>query len=219
MLAPDVQWYGVEDGQLCDGREAIIEVMSRSLAACEAGTRPRLWQAATDARAALGDAWVLDGEHYRLHRTKANIDLDQLDQLLANGENEPEARATALALWRGEPLAGSDYAWADTHIHRLHATLIGLLERAGHARLELGDINGALELAERAIALDQFHEASWRLALQAEHALGLRESITRRYDELAHALDEQLGLQPTRETRIMYRQLLGQSQPAGNVAP
>jgi len=174
-------------------------------------TRPRLWQAATDARAALGDAWVLDGEHYRLDRTKAHIDLDQLDQLLANGENEPEALDNALALWRGEPLAGSDYAWADTHIHRLHATLIGLLERAGHARLERGDINGALELAERAIALDQFHEASWRLALQAEHALGLRESITRRYDELTHALDEQLGLQPTRETRVMYRQLLGQS--------
>jgi DNA-binding SARP family transcriptional activator len=173
-------------------------------------TRPRLWQAATDARAALGDAWVLDGEHYRLDRTKANIDLDQLDHLLAASENEPEALDTALALWRGEPLAGSDYTWADTHIHRLHTTLIGLLERAGHARLERGDLHGALELAERAIALDQFHEASWRLAPQAEHALGLRESLTHRYDELAQALDEQLGLQPTRETRVMYRQLLAQ---------
>jgi Bacterial transcriptional activator domain len=73
-----------------------------------------------------------------------------------------------------------------------------------------GDARGALELAEQAIALDQFHEASWRLALQAEHALGLRESITKRYDDLTQALDEQLGLQPTRKTRIMYRQLLGQ---------
>jgi DNA-binding SARP family transcriptional activator len=66
-------------------------------------------------------------------------------------------------------------------------------------------------VAEQAITLDQFHEASWRLALQAEHALGLRESITKRYDDLAHALDDQLGLQPTRETRLMYRQLLGQA--------
>jgi hypothetical protein len=53
-----------------------------------------------------------------------------------------------------------------------------------------GDARGALELAEQAIALDQFHEASWRLALQAEHALGLRESITKRYDDLTQALDE-----------------------------
>jgi hypothetical protein len=31
-LAPDAQWYGVKDGQLCDGRKAIIDVMSRNLA-------------------------------------------------------------------------------------------------------------------------------------------------------------------------------------------
>lgn len=60
-------------------------------------------------------------------------------------------------------------------------------------------------------ALNQFHEASWRLALQADHALGLRESITKRYDDLATALDQQLGLQLTRETRVMYRELLGQA--------
>ena len=62
------------------------------------------------------------------------------------------------------------------------------------------------------IALDQFNEASWRLALQADYALGLCESITRCYNELAKALDEQLGLQPTRETRVMYREPLGQSE-------
>jgi DNA-binding SARP family transcriptional activator len=81
----------------------------------------------------------------------------------------------------------------------------------GRVRLAHGDARGALQMAEQAIALDQFHETSWRLALQAEHALGMRESITRRYDELADALDEQLGLQPARETRVMYRQLLGQA--------
>jgi DNA-binding SARP family transcriptional activator len=177
-------------------------------------TRPRLWESATDARAALGDVWLAEGERYRLDRSKVSIDLDQLDQLLAgtepDGDGEPHKLEAALALWRGEPLQGSDYAWADGHIHRLQATLIGLLERAGNARLERGDARGALELAEQAIALDQFHEASWRLALQADHALGMRESITRRYDDLTRALDEQLGLEPTRETRVMYRELLGQ---------
>jgi DNA-binding SARP family transcriptional activator len=175
---------------------------------------PRFWQSVTDARRALADAWVRDGEHYQLDRTRIRIDLDQLDRLLANtgpDDGEPCALEAALELWRGEPLEGSDYTWADGDIRRLTATYLGLLERAGHARLERGDARGALQMAEQAIALDQFHEASWRLALQAEHALGLRESITKRYDDLAHALDEQLGLQPTRETRLMYRQLLGQS--------
>jgi ketosteroid isomerase-like protein len=38
VLAPDAQWYGVEDGQLCDGRKAIIDVMSRNLAGRLRGT-------------------------------------------------------------------------------------------------------------------------------------------------------------------------------------
>lgn len=176
-------------------------------------TRPRFWQSVTDARRALADAWVHDGERYQLDRAKVNIDLDQLEQLLESTDpkhDDPGALETAIGLWRGEPLEGTDYAWADGHIRCLRATLLELLERAGRSRLQSGDARGALEMAEQAITLDQFHEASWRLALQAEHALGLRESITRRYDELAHALDEQLGLQPTRETRVMYRQLLGQ---------
>jgi DNA-binding SARP family transcriptional activator len=174
---------------------------------------PRFWQIVSDARHALGDAWVRDGERYQLDRDCIRIDLDQLDRLLAranpDSNEEPQTLEAALALWRGEPLEGSDYVWADGHIRRLSATYLGLLERAGHARLERGDARGALELAEQAITLDQFHEASWRLALQAEHTLGLRESITRRYD-LTRALDQELGLQPTRETRAMYRQLLGQ---------
>jgi len=32
VLAPDAKWFGVEDGQLCDGRKAIIDVISRNLA-------------------------------------------------------------------------------------------------------------------------------------------------------------------------------------------
>jgi hypothetical protein len=86
-----------------------------------------------------------------------------------------------------------------------------VLERVGRSRLGRSDARGALQLAEQAITLDGLHEPSWRLALQAEHSLGLRESVARRYDELARSLDEQLGLEPARETRLIYRQLLGQN--------
>jgi hypothetical protein len=50
-----------------------------------------------------------------------------------------------------------------------------------------------------------------RAALSKPNTLGLRESIARRYDELTRSLDEQLGLEPARETRLVYRQLLGQT--------
>ena len=141
---------------------------------------PRFWQSVTEARKALGDAWVREGERYQLDRERLRIDLDQLDRLLAaQGQNgSMDTLDGALALCRGQPLEGSDYRWADGDIRHMTATVLGLLEQAGQARLDRRDARGALELAERAIALDELHEPSWRLALQAEHALGLRSSIT-----------------------------------------
>jgi DNA-binding SARP family transcriptional activator len=177
-------------------------------------TRPRLWQSVTEAKRAVGKAWVHHGERYQLDRAKVRVDLDDLDRLLtASGTDtsDPAALEAALALWRGEPLEGSDYLWSEGEIRNLHATLVDLLERVGRSRLGRDDARGALQLAEQAIALDGLHEPSWRLALQAEHSLGLRESIARRYDELARSLDTQLGLEPARETRLVYRQLLGQT--------
>jgi hypothetical protein len=55
-------------------------------------------------------------------------------------------------------------------------------------------------MAEQAIALDQRHEASWRWRCKPSTHSEC-ESITRRYDDLTHALDEELGLQPTRESQ------------------
>jgi DNA-binding SARP family transcriptional activator len=193
------------------GRDELIEALWPG--ADPESTRPRFWQSVTEARKALGDAWLHDGERYQLDRGKIRIDLDELDRLLAitDPEREPAALEGAAALWRGEPLAGSDYPWADGEIRRLHATFLDLLVRVGHTRLANGDPRGALAAAEQAISLDDLHEPSWRLALQAEHSLGLRSSVTQRYEELAHTLDEELGLQPSHETRMMYRQLLGQS--------
>jgi DNA-binding SARP family transcriptional activator len=177
-------------------------------------TRPRLWQSVSEAKRALGDAWLHHGERYQIDRAHVRVDLDDLDRLLTSARddgNDPAALEKALALWRGEPLENSDFLWAEGERRNLHATLVDLLERVGRSRLANDDARAALQLAEQAIGLEELHEPSWRLALQAEHALGLRESITRRYDELARELDEQLGLEPARETRLVYRQLLGQT--------
>jgi DNA-binding SARP family transcriptional activator len=177
-------------------------------------TMPRLYQSVSDARRALGDALIRDRERYRLDRAGIHVDLDRLDRLLAitgDPEHESQALETALSLWRGQPLAGCDFLWAEGFIHQLHAALLDLLGRIGAARLEADNPRGALQAAERAIALDNLHEPSWRLALQADHALGLYSGVTKRYEALTHLLDEQLGLQPSHDTLMMYRQLLGQS--------
>src|SRR5213592_4295484 len=75
-------------------------------------TRPRLRQAVRDARRLLGTAIAGEHENYWLDRAHADVDLDELERLLAAANTaEPEDTQAlmegALQLYRGEPLAGA----------------------------------------------------------------------------------------------------------------
>jgi DNA-binding SARP family transcriptional activator len=179
--------------------------------------RNRLWRAAADARAQLGDSSLRrDGEQYQLNRNEIGVDVDRLEQLLANLGRRGEATEQlplleqALALFSGEPLSGSDFPWAENEQRRLHAIRLDLFERCGRALLASGDPAGALSRAEEGLGSEPYNEKLARLAMQAEAALGLRIAVVHRYERLSEILGEQLGLQPHVETRRLYRQLLGQ---------
>jgi DNA-binding SARP family transcriptional activator len=180
-------------------------------------TRPRLRQAVRDARRLLGTAIASDRARYWLDRDAVDIDLDGLERLLANAGAATDAELAqrlleqAVALFTDEPLAGSDYPWAEGELRRLRATEIELLEQVGRNLLERGEPRRALALAERALGLDVLNEGLWRLALEAESALGLREAVDERYERLRSLLAERLGLEPDRETRALHRILLGQA--------
>jgi two-component SAPR family response regulator len=179
-------------------------------------TRSRLHQAVRDARRLLGTAIASDRDCYWLERAEVDVDLDQLERFLAEArvadgdQVEQQLLEQALGLFAGEPLAGSDYPWSEGELRRLRATHVELLERVGRTRLGSGEPRRSLELAERALALDGLNEGLWRLALEAESALGLREAVDERYERLRTLLAERLGLEPDRETRSLYRGLLAQ---------
>jgi DNA-binding SARP family transcriptional activator len=179
-------------------------------------TRPRLRQAVRDARRLLGTAIAGEHECYWLDRAHADVDLDELERLLAAVNTaEPEhAEAlmeSALRLFRGDPLAGADYAWSESEVRRLRATFVDLLEQVARHRLDAGEARAALDAAERGLQVDALNESLWRLAMEAESALGLREAVAERYERLRTLLDERLGLEPAQETRQLHRSLLAQS--------
>lgn len=188
-------------------------------------SRQRLYQAVRDARRLLGEAVASERDRYWLDHDHVRIDIDELEELLgerraagSNGEHPDacdegrmELLEKALDLFRAEPLAGSDYVWAGSEIRRLRGTHTALLELVGRARLEAADARGALQVAERGLALDVLNEGLWRLALEAEGELGLREAIEARYRELGALLEERLGLEPSKKTRSLYLRLLSQT--------
>ncbi len=175
----------------------------------------RFYQAVSEARKLLGDAFRRDRDMYALDHQQLRIDLDEFDRLRSEaaatmGKPQRELLDRALALFRGDPLAGIDALWADTEARRLTAFRIEFLERAGRMRLESGDASGALALAEEAAAADPSNERPVQLAIEAEAALGRREAVVERYERLRRNLDDQFGLEPSRDTKILYRRLLGQ---------
>jgi DNA-binding SARP family transcriptional activator len=181
-----------------------------------ARSQQRFWQATAEARKLLPGGLSRKRDRYTLDRNAIQVDLDEFEELIADGKGAPrpelrrERFEQALALFRGEALEGIDADWAESEARRLRSVRVELLEELGRLRLEAGDSSGALEAAERGIALDDLNESLWRLALEAEGALGLRQAVMDRYETLRRILDERLGLQPQRETRALSRQLLGQ---------
>jgi DNA-binding SARP family transcriptional activator len=176
----------------------------------------RLWQSSSDVRRVLGSVITRENDRYSLDRRQVRLDLDELERLLASaGTAEPErvqqVLERALSLFTGEPLAGSDFAWAGGELRRLRAIHVDLLEQVGRGRLAAGEPRAALEASERGLAIDVLNEGLWRLALEAESALGLREAVAERYEQLRGLLDERLGLEPARETRHLHRRLLAQN--------
>lgn len=175
----------------------------------------RFYQAASEARKLLGDSFLRERDTYALDRKQLQIDLDDLDRLrseaeAATGEHQRALLERALALFRGQLLVGLDALWADAEGRRLQALQSELLENVCRMNLEAAQPTRALEAAERACALDPSNERPVQLALEAEAALGRREAVIQRYERLCRHLEEQFGLEPSRDTKILYRRVLSQ---------
>lgn len=179
--------------------------------------RQRLWQSTSEARRFLRQGVVRERDRYQLDRAYVWVDADELERLHAEVRQQGDDLAVAeylegiLALFRGEPLAGSDYRWAQGEIRRLRAIFVDAARRVARLRLDRGDVTGALAACEGALRVDDLSEPLWRLAMEAEHRLGLRTAVVARYDSLRAVLADKIGLEPERETRALFRALMAQS--------
>ncbi|WP_216320746.1 ATP-binding protein [Deinococcus aestuarii] len=126
----------------------------------------------------------------------SRVDALELARLVAAGDF-----GQAQALGSGVLLDGLEFdseawtAWLEARrsqvAERQRAALTGLA--AGHEAR--GDVRGALDLVQRALALDEFDEAATRDAMRYHLALGDRAGALRRYEHLRH-LTAGLGLAP-----------------------
>src|SRR3954453_7851684 len=179
-----------------------------------------------------GDAIVTRGNGYILDVDPSHIDAEQFKQLVTEGAaalaEGAHARAStrlrsALALWRGDPLADFTYAsFAQDEIARLDALRTVALESAVEAELALGrhaELIPELKMLVKRHPLSEHLRAQLMLAL---YRSGRQAEALGAYRAARRVLIEQLGIEPSAELRELERAILAQDAqlaPSPRAAP
>lgn len=159
---------------------------------------------------------ITETEAYRFATDLIDVDLDRFDELVERSAREPThvARRSleeALMLVRGEVLEDEPYAvWAQDLRGAYQGRVLGARLDAADAALAELDHAAAVAHAEAAVALDRFSERAYRTRMLALYALGRQHEALETYRRLRTHLDEDLGLEPTPETRGLESAILRQ---------
>jgi DNA-binding SARP family transcriptional activator len=168
----------------------------------------------TDDRVLARQLVVTEVEAYRLASDLVELDLDRFDELLERAAAEPTRLARrsleqALDLANGEVLEDEPYtSWAEDLRKTYKGRVLGARVDAAATALADLDYRAALMHAQMAIALDPYSERAQRQQMLALYALGRQHDALSAYRAFRQRLDEELGLEPTSETRALEAAIL-----------
>lgn len=124
-----------------------------------------------------------------------------------------DARAEALwrkavALYQGEFLPSLDTDWVIERREMLKERYLEALVGLGNAGYTRNDLRAALDALNTALRIDAYREDVHRLILQCYARLGEKTQMLNHFNELRKLLQEELGIEPARETSALVEHLL-----------
>jgi YVTN family beta-propeller protein len=162
---------------------------------------------------------------YALETGAVSVDLDRLEQLLAEGRRLLAAGAadaavetlrTALALWRGAPLADLAYEpFAQTEVARLEELRLAAVESRVDAELAAGHGEDLVAELEGLVRTHPFRERLHGQLMRALYRAGRQAEALETYRRLRGTLDAELGLEPGPELRALEQAILRQDPDLG----
>lgn len=106
-----------------------------------------------------------------------------------------------LALYRGPFLPGCDDDWALTVRKELRRACVELCDRVAEYWLSAEDPTTAAIFARRRVLLEPTEEPGYRMLMQAQRMAGDKSGAMRTFHQCASALERELGVEPSAETR------------------
>jgi DNA-binding SARP family transcriptional activator len=151
-------------------------------------------------------------------RPQTNIWVDalafeqQLTQALA--QQDVNGLEEALALYRDELLSGftvrkaPDFErWLHREQERLRLLVIRGLEALAAIKARAGKLEDAIAQLRRVLALEPWREETHRQLMKLLVRVGQRSAALAQYAACVQALDEELGVEPSSETKALYEEI------------
>jgi len=132
-----------------------------------------------------------------------SLDVNEFENALGTGALEQ-----AVELYHGDLLPDCYDDWAIAERERLQQRYIGALERLIQQTEDVQHCRVAIGYAHRLLAIDPLHEAIYRQLMRLCALSDDRVSVMRAYDRCAAALQRELDVEPSLETRRAYHHYL-----------
>jgi DNA-binding SARP family transcriptional activator len=130
------------------------------------------------------------------------------------GPQQVRALRAAVDLYRGEMLEGVYDDWCLLHREALAAQYLRALEKLMRWHFASGQWEVAIACGQKLLAQDPLLEHIHRSIMRCYVELGLRSAAIRQYGSCVERLHRELGIEPMKETVILYRSICGAQSPA-----
>jgi DNA-binding SARP family transcriptional activator/Tfp pilus assembly protein PilF len=163
---------------------------------------------------------------YQLNLDGDATDLAVAERLISQGRQGPDhasaaaAYRAALALWRGQPLAGvADLGWFGEQAQRLEELRLTAAEGLAQARLGLGEHAGVIPDLEDLVRRHPFQERLHAHLMLALYRAGRQQDALAAFQRLREVLDSELGIRPSASLRELHTAILRQDPQLELTAP
>lgn len=157
-----------------------------------------------------------DGSYQLNPEFTYQIDTEEFAAAIADAEaakkaGDGEALRTNLerahSLYRGEFMEGSYDDWADEARQHYQEQLSRVLNGLAKQAVADKQWTAALKYSSEILALDPYREDLHRLTLKVLAAQGKPAEVKKHYDKMQKLLKEELGVEPSAETKKLYKEL------------
>ncbi len=119
-----------------------------------------------------------------------------------------QALHDAVQLYRGSMLEGCYEDWCLYDRERLQNMYLAMLEKLMSYCEVHGGYDAAVLYGMRVISCDRVRERVYRRLMRLHYLNGDRAAALRQYEQCSAALDEELGVKPSKRTVALYKQIL-----------